>query len=318
MSLRYPRFLTIGLLVLIVVYRPGTVSAQTLSVGTSGIYDGNVSPAGVVTAIEDSGANFDGTATSATFGWSTSPCLAAVKIKFFRPVSVFGTLIQFDFLAERGPFGVTQAVQTTDPFLPPVTQTVTLAPPVSLHAGDLIAIANLTTCGGPTRATVFTPAGFPIDLTLPPALVVPGDVTSTIPRGSIPFTEAVFVFASGPSPVLPLLNSRFRVTLQATDPRNGAIAVGVPNRIGNAAGYFSLPDFTGDPSFPEVMIKMVDATGSPALGGDFWFFHAPLTDVQYTLTVTDQTTGAVQTYSNSSGSPGQLCGGVDTSAFPGP
>ena len=87
---------------------------------------------------------------------------------------------------------------------------------------------------------------------------------------------------------------------------------------GDIAGYFSLPDFTGDPRFPEVTVKMVDATRSPALGGDFWFFHAPLTDVQYTLTVKDQHTGAVKTYSNSSASPSQLCGGVDTSAFPGP
>ena len=66
------------------------------------------------------------------------------------------------------------------------------------------------------------------------------------------------------------------------------------------------------------MIKMVDATGSPALGGDFWFFHAPLTDVQYTITVTDSRFLTVRTYTNTSGSPGQLCGGVDTSAFPGP
>jgi hypothetical protein len=64
------------------------------------------------------------------------------------------------------------------------------------------------------------------------------------------------------------------------------------------------------------MVKMVDATGAPALGGGFWFFHSPLTDVAYTITVTDTTTGAVRTYHNTSGSPGQLCGEADTSAFP--
>jgi hypothetical protein len=79
----------------------------------------------------------------------------------------------------------------------------------------------------------------------------------------------------------------------------------------------SLPDFTGDPTFPEVMIKMVDARASPALGGDFWFFHAPLTDVQYTIMVTDTFTGAVKTYTNDSVNPGQLWGEADTSAFPG-
>jgi hypothetical protein len=126
------------------------------------------------------------------------------------------------------------------------------------------------------------------------------------------------ILAATDSDGLVLLGGRFSVGLFATDPRTGAISVGVQNTLGDTAGYFSLPDFTGDPTFPEVTVKMVDATGSPALGGDFWFFHAPLTDVQYTLTVTDQTTGTVKTYSNSSGSPGQLCGGVDTSAFPGP
>jgi hypothetical protein len=117
---------------------------------------------------------------------------------------------------------------------------------------------------------------------------------------------------------LVLVGGRFQITLRAIDPRTGRIAVGVPNPLTDWAGFFSLPDFTGQPTFPEVMIKMVNATGTPALGGDFWFFHAPLTDVQYTLTVTDETTGAVRTYTNTSGGPGQLCGGVDTSAFPGP
>ena len=82
-----------------------------------------------------------------------------------------------------------------------------------------------------------------------------------------------------------------------------------------SAGYFSLPDFTGDSTFPEVMVKMVDATGAPDVGGDFWFFQAPLTDVSYSITVTDQRIGAVRTYTSSSASPGQLCGGVDTNAF---
>lgn len=45
------------------------------------------------------------------------------------------------------------------------------------------------------------------------------------------------------------------------------------------------------------------------------FFRSPLTDVTYTLTVRDQFTGATRAYTNGPGSPGQLCGGVDTSAF---
>jgi hypothetical protein len=124
--------------------------------------------------------------------------------------------------------------------------------------------------------------------------------------------------ASGTGPALGLLNDRFLVTLTAMDPRTRATADGVPNLlgVGGRSGYFSLPAFTGDSTFPELTVKMVDASGSPALGGGFWFFHTPLTDVQYMLTVTNRFTGAVKTYSNSSASPGQLCGGADTSAFP--
>jgi hypothetical protein len=60
---------------------------------------------------------------------------------------------------------------------------------------------------------------------------------------------------------------------------------------------------------------MVDATTAPPpFGGAFWFFHSSLTDVTYTLTVTDHQTGRVRTYS-SAGSPA-FCGGADTNAFP--
>lgn len=310
------RFLAIALFALLAVLVPAS-SAQVLSVGAAGIYDGNLNASGTVTVLELAGATFDGEATVATLGWSTSPCPAAFKIKFFRPVSVFGTVVQFDFLAERGPFDITEPVQTTQPIFPPVIQTVALNPAVPLRAGDVIAVTRLTSCGGPTLARVsFVPGPLPPPPPLAPAVVYPGDLSSTIPRGSIPASEAIWVFATGPSPVLPLLNSRFRVTLRATNPRNGAVAVGVPNLIGNATGYFSLPTFTGDSTFPEVTVKMVDATGTPELGGGFWFFHAPLTDVLYTLTVKDQITGAERTYSNGPSSSGQLCGGADTSAFP--
>jgi hypothetical protein len=288
------------------------VSAQTMTVGASGVYDGNLNPSRVMTVLELSPADFEGQATSASFGWSASPCPASVKIKFFHTFP-FPNQVGYVLSAERGPFDVTQVVQTSDPSRPPVTQTVALVPPVSLKAGDLVAVTNLTTCGGPTFARAVSSVG-PLPPPLPASWIVPGD-TSAISQTTP--SEAVFVLATGPSPVLALLNGRFAVTLDATNPRNGAVAAGVPNPLGSSAGFFSLPDFTGDPTFPEVTVKMVDATGSPALGGDFWFFHAPLTDVQYTLTVEDRTTGAVKTYSNGSGSSGQLCGGVDTSAFPG-
>jgi hypothetical protein len=193
---------------------------------------------------------------------------------------------------------------------------VTLSPPVDVHAGDLIAVTNLTTCGGPVHANWSLGAPPPVDFT---SFTVPGDVTSTVTSGNFgPIAQSIFLTGSGSGPALGLLGNRFTVTLSATDPRTGVTADGIPSNLGccGQAGYFSLPSFTGDPMFPEVTVKMVDATRVPALGGTFWFFYSALTDVQYTLTVTDQMNGRTRTYSNISGGPGQLCGGADTSAFP--
>lgn len=54
----------------------------------------------------------------------------------------------------------------------------------------------------------------------------------------------------------------------------------------------------------------------PCPAVDFWVFHAGLTDVEYTLTVTDQVTGAVRTYRRPAPAQPELCGQADTSAFP--
>jgi len=115
---------------------------------------------------------------------------------------------------------------------------------------------------------------------------------------------------------LSLLKNRFLVTLSATDPRMGKSTIGHGVSQGNRWGFFALPEFTGDPDFPEVIVKMADATLSPPpFGGSFWFFYSSLTDVQYTLTVTDQVSGRTRSYSNVASLPGQLCGGADTKAF---
>lgn len=283
-----------------------------LFVGAAGPYGGNVVSTSTQTILQLAyRVALDGEATKATFGWSASPCLAAVKIKFFRP----STNTTFSFVTERGPFDVTEPARTPtqpNPTFPPVIQTVALNPPVALLAGDAIAITNMTSCGGPTYIGGPVP---PITFTY----VLPGDVSSTFAiLKALPSGAGVFVSATGSTRILGLVLNRFQITLTASDPRTGRVAVGTPNALGHgSAGFFSLPDLTGDPDFPEVAVKMVDARFIvPTLGGGFWFFHAPLTDVQYTLTVKDRVTGAVKTYSNVPGDSGQLCGGADTSAFP--
>jgi photosystem II stability/assembly factor-like uncharacterized protein len=126
---------------------------------------------------------------------------------------------------------------------------------------------------------------------------------------SIPGTR----LAAGSGAELSLLGGRFRATIRATDPRTGRIAEGAAIPRADGFGYFSLPGFTGDPSFPEVFVKMVDGRAQP--GGSYWVFHTGLTDLEYTLTVTDQVTGAVRTYVRAAADGTRLCGSADTTAF---
>jgi len=112
---------------------------------------------------------------------------------------------------------------------------------------------------------------------------------------------------------LSLLGGRFPATLQARDPRTNQIVEGTALARADGFGYFSLPAFTGDPTFPEVFVKMVDATALP--GGYFWLFHTGLTDLEYTLTVTDRVTGVIRAYTGGATDGTRLCGGADTTAF---
>ena len=101
----------------------------------------------------------------------------------------------------------------------------------------------------------------------------------------------------------------FTVRLAATDPRTGRTTSGVAANENDSFGTFSLPAFTGNLSNPEVFVKIVD--GRP-VNGRFWVFYGGLTDVEYTLTVTDAVTGAGHDYEKPAGS---ACGGFDTSTF---
>jgi hypothetical protein len=61
----------------------------------------------------------------------------------------------------------------------------------------------------------------------------------------------------------------------------------------------------------EIALKVVDGR---AFNGNFWVFYGALSDVEYTITVTDTVTGAVKTYRNMQG---HLASVADVAAFPG-
>jgi hypothetical protein len=97
----------------------------------------------------------------------------------------------------------------------------------------------------------------------------------------------------------------FTVSVQFTDPRTG---------LAGAATAVSLTSDTGafwffDNSNLELMIKVLDGR---AINGKFWVFYGALSDVDYTITVTNMETGELRTYHNPRGT---LASHADTQAF---
>jgi len=300
----------------------GQARAQVGQIGWNFKYSGDVNPPATQTALSRATSSTDGVVGNVTFGWSATNCRAAAKVKFFHP-SADGT--SWSLSDERGPFDVDSPLRlagSAPPTTPPVLQTVRLQPPVHVLRGDAIAITNVTPCGGPTWADPLIAPPPP----LPPpvaTLTYSGDRGGLL-QASDGVTSAAFVLVYGTvlGSRLDLVNDgvhtgRFSVELTATDPRTGKSTTGTIHPLGApvSSGYFSLPEFTGDLDVPEITVKMVDATSAPPpFGGAFWFFYSSLTDVTFTLTVTDVSTGRVRTY-GSAGSPA-FCGAGDTNAFP--
>jgi hypothetical protein len=64
---------------------------------------------------------------------------------------------------------------------------------------------------------------------------------------------------------------------------------GIPVQLTSDSGYFWFWEGTN----VELLVKLLDKRG---INGYYWFFYGALTDVEYTITVTDTETSAVKTY----------------------
>ena len=102
-----------------------------------------------------------------------------------------------------------------------------------------------------------------------------------------------------------LNNSRFRATI-AWQTSDGTTGIGHPVGLTGDSGYFW---FFGANNV-EVLLKVLNGTGT---NGCFWVFYGALTDVAFTLQITDTVTGTVKTYVNPQG---VQAGGHDVGAFP--
>ena len=100
---------------------------------------------------------------------------------------------------------------------------------------------------------------------------------------------------------------QFAVRVAWRAPSRGTSGVGTAVPLGADTGYFWFFDETN----VELVVKVLDAR---TVNGNTWVFYGALTDVEYTISVTDTDTGVVRTYANPSGT---LRSFADTAAFPG-
>jgi hypothetical protein len=107
-----------------------------------------------------------------------------------------------------------------------------------------------------------------------------------------------------PDARLPLLGGRFPVEVSWRD-FAGHSGYGHALPASDESGFFW---FFGSENL-ELVVKLLDGR---TVNNHFWVFWASLTNVEYTITVTDTSTGATRRYHNP---PGSTAGGTDTSAF---
>ena len=107
-----------------------------------------------------------------------------------------------------------------------------------------------------------------------------------------------------------LLGGRFSVEVSFHDQRSDQTGEGTAVPGTDQSGYF----WFFNSNNLELVIKMVNGTVTGG-NGHFWVFWGGTTDVEYTLRVTDTATGATWETTNPAGN---ICGGANTAAFPGP
>ena len=130
------------------------------------------------------------------------------------------------------------------------------------------------------------------------------DIQGFLDRAA-PATSDITPCAEGGASLL-LANCRFRVDVHWAD-SSGHNGSGQPVPLSSDTGYFW---FFSD-SNVELVVKALDAR---AVNGNFWVFFGALSNVEYTVTVTDTASGAARTYHNPASTFASL---GDTAAFRG-
>ena len=123
-------------------------------------------------------------------------------------------------------------------------------------------------------------------------------------RGAFRLVPLGGTCASGPDSLC-LGDGRFRIVVEWRATSLGASGRGQSVAVSADSGHF----WFFDPRAVELTVKVVDGR---AFNGKFWFFYGALSDVEYTIGVTDLVTGVVKTYFNPQG---RLASVGDVTAF---
>jgi phospholipase C len=107
-----------------------------------------------------------------------------------------------------------------------------------------------------------------------------------------------------PSQTLPTQGGRFQATVTWTTATGTTGSGNLTSIASDTAGFWF---FT--PNNIDLVVKVLDGR---AVNDHFWVFYGSLSDVQFTLTVTDTVTGSQKVYNNAQG---QFASGADTTAF---
>ena len=150
-------------------------------------------------------------------------------------------------------------------------------------------------------------------LSLPAPARVPRQIVAGPPGdNSVWFTESlanvigrVTGLTPAPQTALLLQGGRFKVEVDWDVPPQGTSGQGTAIPIATDTGAF----WFFSPNNLELMVKVLDGR---AINGHWWVFYGALSNVEYTIKVTDLSTGTVVTYHNPYGTLGSA---ADTTAF---
>jgi hypothetical protein len=148
---------------------------------------------------------------------------------------------------------------------------------------------------------------------------MPRQARSRIRRIAVSLALCAALFMAAPSPAhaaeaapcvidaatLCLNAGRFKVQVAWSVPSQGTSGIGTGMALTSDTGefwFFSANNI-------ELVVKVVDGR---AFNNKYWVFYGALSNVQYTITVTDSATGAVKTYVNPNGN---LASVADVVAF---